>query len=127
MAVHDALTAEGEACVAALHAAMDVGISHVVAETDAANLVSAICSSALDQSPGGVVFKEIRHLLEFHFVSHGVFSVPRSCNRCAHELARSGLTWDPDIPIIWDDPLPSSVTSLVDDDKMSKFALKKKS
>jgi hypothetical protein len=116
MAVHDALTAEGEACVAALHAAMDVGISHVVAETDAANLVSAICSSTLDQSPGGVVFKEIRHLLEFHFVSHGVFSVPRSCNRCAHELARSGLTRDPDIPIIWDDPLPSSVTSLVDDD-----------
>jgi hypothetical protein len=32
-AVHDALSAEPEACVAALHAAMDVGISHVVVET----------------------------------------------------------------------------------------------
>jgi hypothetical protein len=69
----------------------------VIVETDAANLVSAICSSAFDQSAGGVVFKEIRSLLELHFVSHGVFSVPRSCNRCAHELARWGLTRDADI------------------------------
>jgi hypothetical protein len=56
---------------------------------------------------------EIRDVLDLHFNIYGACHVPPSCNQCAHELARSGLARDPDIPIIWNDPLPSFVSSLV--------------
>lgn len=115
-AVHDALSAEGEACLAALHAGMDVGISRIILETDSSLLVSAIKSSDLDFGPGGVIFKEIRELLSLHFVPEGVIHVPRSCNSCAHELAHSGLLRDPDRPNVWLDPLPSFVRTLLDRD-----------
>jgi ribonuclease HI len=36
-AVYDALAAEGEACLAALYAAMSVGISRIIVETDSSN------------------------------------------------------------------------------------------
>jgi hypothetical protein len=58
-AVHDALAAEGEACLAALNAAMDVGKSHVMLETDSLTLIAAIRSPTYDQAPGGVIFQEI--------------------------------------------------------------------
>lgn len=112
-AVVDALTAEGEACLAALVAAMEKGISNVLNETDSMNLVSALQSNNYDQAPGGVVFRETRHMVDLHFHVVGIPYVPRSCNRCAHELARSGLNRDPDHPCIWDDPLPSFVSDLV--------------
>ena len=61
--VHNALTVEGEACLMALKAAMEVGISRVIIETDSVNLVTAIQSRSFDRAPGGVIFKEIRDLL----------------------------------------------------------------
>jgi len=59
LAVHDALSAEGEACLAALQAAWEVGISRIFIETDSSLLVKAIKSSELDYGPGGVIFREI--------------------------------------------------------------------
>jgi ribonuclease HI len=114
--VHDALAAEGEACLAALNAAMDVGISHVMLETDSLTLIAAIRSPTYDQAPGGAIFQEIRDALYLHFHVHGVYHIPRSCNKCAHELARSGLARDPDTSIFWNDPLAGSVISLVSRD-----------
>ncbi|RLM98555.1 hypothetical protein C2845_PM06G23010 [Panicum miliaceum] len=67
-AVHDALSADGEACLAALKAAMDLGISRVILETDSSNLVKALSSNAFDQAPGGVLSRELRVLLSMHFV-----------------------------------------------------------
>ncbi|KAF8762953.1 hypothetical protein HU200_008799 [Digitaria exilis] len=113
VAVHDALSAEGEACLAAIHAAMARGISQVIIETDSANLASALRSTSFDQAVGGAIFREARDLLSLHFSVIDVVFVPRSCNQCAHELARSGLTRDPDNPSIWNDPLPSFVNNLV--------------
>jgi ribonuclease HI len=55
-AVHDVLTAEAEACLQTLHAAMSAGISQVLIETDCANLVAALQSSSFDLAPGGVIF-----------------------------------------------------------------------
>jgi hypothetical protein len=52
---------------------------------------------------GDVIFQEIRDVLDLHFNVYGVCHVPRFCNQCAHELARSDLARDPDIP----NPLPS--------------------
>lgn len=97
-AVNDALAAEGEACIAALEAAMDRGISHNIIETDSTNLVSALLSSAFYQAPGGVIFRELRDTLELHFVVRSIYYVPRFCNQCAHALAQSGLDRDPDHP-----------------------------
>lgn len=114
--VHDALIAEGEACLAALTAAMDAGISRVIIETDSAHLVEVVHSNRFDQAPGGVLFKEIRLLLSLHFDTLSFSHVPRSCKGCAHELACTGLRRDPDQPAIWYDPLPSFVNPLVDCD-----------
>ena len=114
--VHDALTAEGEACLAALEAAMDCGISLVAIETDSSNLVAAVTSGKFDQAPGGVVFKEIRALLSLRFVLLSFSHVSRICNGCAHELACVGLQRGPDQPAIWMDPLPGFVQTLVDRD-----------
>jgi hypothetical protein len=115
-AVHDSLTAEAEACVEALNTSMAVGISQIIVEKDLTNLVVALQSSSFDLAPGGVIFREARRLLELDFALRCIVFVPCTCNRCAHELARLGLARDPDAPIIWNDPLPSFVNSLVDRD-----------
>ena len=57
-AVHDALAAEGEGCLAALKAAMELGISRITIETDSANLVKAVMSDEFVRAPGGVIFKK---------------------------------------------------------------------
>jgi hypothetical protein len=107
---------EGEACLAILYAAMDVGISRIIIETDSSNLAKTLRSEAYDQSPGGVIYHEIRVLLALHFVLVDVCAIPRSYNKCAHELAHSSLARDPDVPSIWNDPLPSFVAVLVSRD-----------
>jgi len=114
--VVDALSAEGEACIAALDVAMVRGISRVIIETDSTNLVSALCSNAFDRAPGGTIFSEARSILMQHFVPVSISSIPRTCNRCAHELASLGFARDPDLPGVWDDPLPEFVSTLVDRD-----------
>ena len=116
-AVPDAISAEGEACLAALEAAMNRGISRVIIETDSTNLVSALRGNAYDQAPGGVIFSEARGVLEMHFDDVIFSAIPRTCNQAAHELARFGLSRDPDLPSVWEDPLPGFVTTLVDHDR----------
>ena len=60
-----------------------------------------------------VIYREARDLINLCFSSVQFVHVPRSCNRCAHELARLSLGWDPDQPFLWLDPLPSFVIDLV--------------
>ena len=76
-AVADALSAEGEACLAALHAAMARGISRVIIESDSTNLVSALCGSVFDRAPGGAIFCEARYLLAQHFIPVSISAIPR--------------------------------------------------
>ena len=99
--MHDALAAEGEGCLAALKAAMELGISRITIETDSANLVKAVMSNEYDRAPSGVIFKELRVLLSLHFVTLSFLHVPRTCYSCAHELAHVGFCRDPDQPAIW--------------------------
>ena len=115
-AVADVLSAEGEACLAALHAAMARRISRVIVESDSTNLVSALSGSNFDRAPGGAIFCEACDLLAQFFVPVSISSIPRNCNRCAHELARLGLERDPDCPAVWDDPFPDFVSTLMDRD-----------
>ena len=45
-----------------------------------------------------------------------IYAVSRTDSKCAHELAHFGLARDPDQPIVWLDPLPRFVQSLLDCD-----------
>jgi hypothetical protein len=51
---------------------MTIGISRVIIETDFMTLVRAILSLSYDQAPSGVIFEEIRDVLDLHFNFHGV-------------------------------------------------------
>ena len=55
-AVHNALSAEGESCLAALQAALEAGISRIIIETGSLLLVKAIRTCELDYGLGGVIF-----------------------------------------------------------------------
>ncbi|WVZ95969.1 hypothetical protein U9M48_041787 [Paspalum notatum var. saurae] len=111
--VTDVLCAESHACLAALDAAMEHGISRVIVETDSASLVEGLKTNAFGQAPCGVILKEIKELCRLHFDSVEVMHAPRSCNRCAHKLAKLGISRDPDQSIVWSDPLPDSVSVFV--------------
>jgi len=53
----------------------------IYGDTDSYSRVSFVLelqSGALDGAPGGVIFKEARHLLSLHFVLFGVAYTPRS-------------------------------------------------
>ena len=55
-AVHNALSAERESCLAALQAALEAGISRIIIETGSLLLVKAIRTCELDYGLGGVIF-----------------------------------------------------------------------
>jgi hypothetical protein len=94
---------------------MPLWLSRIIVETDSA---LALRSDSFDQSPGGVIYREARDLVDLHFVSIDVSTVSRDCNQCAHELAHSGLARDPNVPGLWNVPLPSFVIDLVGRDVM---------
>lgn len=79
--VHDALCAEAMACLYALRAAANNGISHVSVETDCSVLVQALKSADYDQATAGVIFKQIRLMSLVDFVKVDVSFADRSCNR----------------------------------------------
>jgi hypothetical protein len=111
--LHDALSAEIHRCLAALIATMDQGMSHIILERDSTILVQALQSSDYDFSAADVLIREAKFLISMNFVHVDVVHAPRSCNSCAHELARVGLSWDPDQSHVWTDPLPEFVYSWV--------------
>ncbi|KAF8651332.1 hypothetical protein HU200_063588 [Digitaria exilis] len=84
-------------------------------ESDSMVLVKALKSDEYDHSLGGVMFRKAKFLLftQFAFVQVGYVYVPRYCISCAHELARMGMSWDPDETGIWVDPLPEFVKILM--------------
>jgi ribonuclease HI len=90
--LHDALSAEIHGCLAALTAAMDQSMSHIILESDSTILVQALQSSDYDFSAASVLIREAKFLISMNFVHVDVVRAPRSCNSCAHELARVG-TW----------------------------------
>lgn len=121
--VSDALMAEAEACLAALEAAIDHGISRVIIESDCLNLVSALKTDEFDRSSGGIVFRELRLILSMYFVVTDIRHVHRSCNACADALAHMCLDRDPEQPNVWSVPLPEFVNILVDRDSTDRHVI----
>ena len=115
-AVHDALCAEAEACLTALSATMNHGMSNVVFESDSLVLVDALKTNKYDQSPGGPLFREARAEMRASFADVYINFRPRSCNMVAHELARLSLSWDPGRSMVRNDPLPEFVLRRVSRD-----------
>lgn len=106
--VHDVVSAEARACLSALLAISVQGVTEVEIESD-----SAVTSSSHSQAVGATIFAEIKMLLQLHFANSKVSFAPRSCNNVAHNLAKIGVSWDPDQSVVWVDPLPYFVRTLV--------------
>jgi ribonuclease HI len=111
--VSDALIAEAEACVAAVRAAAEWGVSRVIIESDSLNLVKALKTTSFDQAPGGVLFMEAREIINMHFIVVDIRHCRRSANYCAHMLAHNALSGGMVQPCIWSEPLPSHVIDLL--------------
>lgn len=107
--------AELVACLQGVQAAIDMGVTRVIVETDATMVKQAVQTDdyALD-GVGGIV-KELKEALHFNFVFYDVVYSPRNCNKVAHALAALGYqSAVEDNPIV--DVLPDCIRVLVADD-----------
>uniref|UniRef100_A0A0E0DZK0 RNase H type-1 domain-containing protein n=1 Tax=Oryza meridionalis TaxID=40149 RepID=A0A0E0DZK0_9ORYZ len=75
-------------CLNALRIIAHHGFSHFAIETDCSELLGALSSTDFDCSPGGVLFRHIRALLHLEFPNAKLSFAGRSCNSCAHDIAR---------------------------------------
>jgi ribonuclease HI len=81
---------EPVACVKGVRAAMALGISDIVLESDAKQVITAIEGDEFKLSPVGGIVPELKELLAENFSHFQVKYAPRDCNRVAHELAVIG-------------------------------------
>ncbi|OEL18094.1 hypothetical protein BAE44_0020890, partial [Dichanthelium oligosanthes] len=59
------------------------------------------------------LFSDAKILMATQFSSANISYISRNCNGCAHGFGRMSLSWDPDQSVVWLDPLPEFVHSLV--------------
>ncbi|GJN32061.1 hypothetical protein PR202_gb20534 [Eleusine coracana subsp. coracana] len=86
----DPFHAEIKACVQGVKQALNMGMGHIVVETDAEMVKQAISSYTYDASDAASLIAELKDLLDDNFLSWDVKSVPRSCNSVADALAHAG-------------------------------------
>lgn len=113
---HSAFVAEAIACLQAMKCCLEQGMMMIQVETDCSNMVRAVRSSYFDYSMMGTIIQEIKNLVLFDFNYVQFVFVPRSCNRCAHELTACGFRRDPDQAEVLLDPLPESLQLCVSRD-----------
>lgn len=74
------------ACLQGLQSAADLGIGHLILESDAQEVVSALNSTVYDDSVLRHLIEEIKFQARLNFNSFVCVHVNRSCNQAAHEL-----------------------------------------
>jgi hypothetical protein len=111
--VADALHAEAIACLKAIEFAADAGMGHIIIETDATLLKSALQSSEFDSAHHGVLFREAKFLLFTNFLDYKVLYCKRSCNKVAHVLAANGASLASGGVMLWHDHVPDAVSHIV--------------
>lgn len=84
--------------------------------------MGALTSRNFECAPGGVVFRQIRALLQMDFPNVKVSFAGHSCNRCAHDIARLSVSWDLGQMSVWADPLPEYVNVLVARDRIGPIS-----
>jgi hypothetical protein len=115
--VASAIQAEAHACTEAVYAAMTWGMVNVQIESDSQVLLRAIQSNDLDLTPEGVIYRDLRVLLQLNFNQVSFSFAPRACNNLAHCLAAYGASRQ-DSRLHWSESLPDDVRVMV----ASKFA-----
>nr|CAE05727.1 OSJNBb0017I01.7 [Oryza sativa Japonica Group] len=112
----ESLDAEALACIQALKLANDMGMGHIIVETDAQALKAALLDETHDRSVNAVIIREAKFLLAMNFNVHQVMYCPRECNRAAHELAKIGASLGPRSQFVWLEGFPDDVCNLVASD-----------
>ena len=97
----DAFHAELLGCLDGVKAAVQLGISKIVLETNASLVKSAVESGEYRLSALGGVITELRLLLMSEFVEARVQVCPRLCNKVADALAAFGCNCPSDDQITW--------------------------
>jgi hypothetical protein len=82
-------------------------------ETDSLNLQQASSSSVQDRGPLGVLFREVKFLLQFGFSECKILYCPRVCNFPAHMLAAVGSNAEPECQLVWHTDFLVDVTNAV--------------
>jgi ribonuclease HI len=96
----DPLHMELKACIQGVCAAIELGISHLVLETDAQQVVWAVQGDEYRLSMMGGLMHELKELLPENFVVSHVIYAPHECNRVAHELATIGRVCQEAEPLV---------------------------
>jgi ribonuclease HI len=78
------------ACIEGVKAAGLLGVSNIVLETDAMQVIQAFPDDGFRLATVGGLVHELKELLMKNFVSFQAKFGPRECNRVAHELASLG-------------------------------------
>lgn len=67
--VMEAIHIEAQACLQAVHFAIQSGQHLIELETDCLAVKTALTSNAYDASTSGLIFREIKFLLQFNFIN----------------------------------------------------------
>jgi ribonuclease HI len=90
--VASALHAETIAALKGVQQVARLGMQHIILETDASILASAINATGIDRSPIGCLVYQIRDLMQSDFSTCSVSVCNRNCNKVADCLAGYGAT-----------------------------------
>lgn len=100
---------------------MALGITEIVLETDATQVVEALLGDDFRLSIVGGVVHELKELLAENFVLPQVKFVPRDCNRVAHELSSLGSVRTEGMPSVMAG-VPECILYLVSRDSAGSVA-----
>lgn len=87
----NAFHAELVACLQGIQTAVDLGIGHLIVETDAKMVAQAVSTNDFDDAAMGLLVSEIKNLVSSCFISFECVFKSWECNQAAHELAKLGL------------------------------------
>ena len=90
-----------------------LGISRIILETDASDLVRGLTSTDLDQSVDGSLLKQIRDFIDSSFDQCVIRHCPRNCNKVADCLAMYGASEVSSGSAVFMSQVPSFVANLV--------------
>ena len=111
--VANPLQVETLAMYHAIQEAAKMGIQKIILETDASMLKQALETEMYDGSVLGNLFRDMRLLIRFSFLSCNIHNCPRSCNMVAHQLAAYGANQERGKYQVWLDPFPSHVRNII--------------
>jgi ribonuclease HI len=111
--ITDAFQAELAAAVQALRLAEQLGVIHVVMETDSQLLMLALNRREADASAQALILDELKFQIRTNFSFCDVVACKREFNRPVHELARIGWSCDVNRALLWEYEVPAPLAGLV--------------